>query len=159
MLARTAVRLARDVQPLAPATTGTPTVEPYRDSVYEQPAEVSSGALTKPRASSDPEPKRGWRRHRAGAGSGATPHICVGRTRSSSRHTETGRPAPKGLGDLLFGSPQRSPSNSRSVMYLTITGAETCGMSLSGPIFASCTAARNTSVGAIEPLIGFSGFW
>ncbi|BCO68775.1 hypothetical protein MINTM007_33860 [Mycobacterium intracellulare] len=62
--------LARDVQPLAPATTGTPTVEPYRDSVYEQPAEVSSGALTKPRASSDPEPKRGWRRHRAGAGSG-----------------------------------------------------------------------------------------
>jgi hypothetical protein len=25
---------------------------------------------------------------------------------------------------------------------LTITGAEMCGMSLSGPIFASCTAAR-----------------
>jgi hypothetical protein len=70
VLARTAVRLARDVTPSAPAAAGASAVEPYRDSVYEQPAEVSSGALTKPRASSDPEPKRGWRRQRAGAGSG-----------------------------------------------------------------------------------------
>ena len=37
---------------------------------------------------------------------------------------------------------QSKPSNSRSLMYLTITGAETCGMSLSGPILLSCTAAR-----------------
>jgi hypothetical protein len=29
-------------------------------------------------------------------------------------------------------------------------GAVTCGMPLSGAIFASCTAARNRSVGAIE---------
>ena len=36
-------------------------------------------------------------------------------------------------------------------MYLTMTGAVMCGMSLSGPIFASCTAARNRSVGAIDP--------
>ncbi len=44
-------------------------------------------------------------------------------------------------------------------MYLTMIGAETCGMSLSGPTFASCTAARNRSVGAYDPLIGFSGRW
>jgi hypothetical protein len=37
---------------------------------------------------------------------------------------------------------QSKPSSSRSVMYLTITGAETCGMSFSGPILLSCTAAR-----------------
>jgi hypothetical protein len=35
-------------------------------------------------------------------------------------------------------------------MYLTMIGAETCGMSLSGPISASCTAAGNRSVGAID---------
>ena len=37
---------------------------------------------------------------------------------------------------------QSKPSSSRSVMYLTMTGAETCGMSFSGPILCSCTAAR-----------------
>ncbi|BBY00279.1 hypothetical protein [Mycobacterium seoulense] len=66
-LARTAVRLARDVQPAAP---GAPGAEPYRESVYE-PAEVSSGALTKPRTASDPEPKRGWRRQRPASGANA----------------------------------------------------------------------------------------
>lgn len=71
VLARTAVRLARDVHPVAAEPAAAPRgVEPYRDSVYE-PAEVSSGALTKPRAAADPEPKRGWRRNRAGAGAGA----------------------------------------------------------------------------------------
>ena len=44
-------------------------------------------------------------------------------------------------------------------MYLTMIGGVTCGMSLSGPIFASCTAARNRSVGAIDPWIGCSGCW
>ena len=39
-------------------------------------------------------------------------------------------------------------------MYLTMTSGVICGMSLSGPIFASCTAVRNTSVGAIEPRSG-----
>ncbi|OBF99883.1 hypothetical protein A5773_08030 [Mycobacterium sp. 852014-52450_SCH5900713] len=71
VLARTAVRLARDVQPVAPATAvWAPGVEPYRDSAYE-PAEVSSGALTKPRTAADPEPKRGWRRHRPASGANA----------------------------------------------------------------------------------------
>lgn len=71
VLARTAVRLARDVQPLGSgAAAGTPTVEPYRDSAYE-PAGVSSGALTKPRTAADPQPKRGWRRQRGAAGAGA----------------------------------------------------------------------------------------
>ena len=37
-------------------------------------------------------------------------------------------------------------------------GAETCGMSLSGPIFASCTAARNRSVGAEDPRVGSKGW-
>jgi hypothetical protein len=71
VLARTAVRLARDVHPVAAEHgAAAPSVEPYRDSVYE-PAEVSSGALTKPRSAADAEPKRGWRRNRAGAGAGA----------------------------------------------------------------------------------------
>lgn len=70
-LARTAVRLARDVQPLAPAeATAAPSVAPYREPVYE-PAEVSSGALTKPRSAADPEPKRGWRRQRSASGANA----------------------------------------------------------------------------------------
>jgi hypothetical protein len=73
VLARTAVRLARDVQPVAPAAAvATPGVEPYRESAYEQPAEVvSSGALTKPRTAADPEPKRGWRRQRPASGANA----------------------------------------------------------------------------------------
>ena len=41
-----------------------------------------------------------------------------------------------------LGAGQSRLSSSRSVMYLTITGAEMCGMSLSGPILASCAAAR-----------------
>ncbi|OBH27526.1 hypothetical protein A5692_24245 [Mycobacterium sp. E342] len=70
-LARTAVRLARDVQPLTPAdAAAAPGVAPYRDSAYE-PAEVSSGALTKPRSAADPEPKRGWRRQRSASGANA----------------------------------------------------------------------------------------
>ena len=38
-------------------------------------------------------------------------------------------------------------------MYFTIIGAVTCGMSLSGPIFASCTAERNIGPhdGAYDP--------
>jgi hypothetical protein len=72
-LARTAVRLARDIQPLVPLGPdegdAEPGVLPYRESGY-QPAEVSSGALTKPRTSAVPEPKRAWRRHRAAAGTG-----------------------------------------------------------------------------------------
>jgi hypothetical protein len=79
-LARTAVRLARDVHPLAPVGPdhgldhgeAEPGVLPYREAGYE-PAEVSSGALTKPRTASDPEAKRerGWRRQRSAAGSGS----------------------------------------------------------------------------------------
>ncbi|OBF02981.1 hypothetical protein A5730_22940 [Mycobacterium sp. ACS4054] len=69
VLARTAVRLARDVRPLAPAEAA-PAVEPYRESAYE-PAEVSSSALTKPRTASDPQPKRGWRRERSTSGANA----------------------------------------------------------------------------------------
>jgi hypothetical protein len=47
------------------------------------------------------------------------------------------------LGGGWFGEDAQSrPSTFRSVMYLTITGAVRCGMSLSGPILASCTAAR-----------------
>src|SRR5690349_19570831 len=72
VLARTAVRLARDVHPVSTGSaTAAPAVEPYRDPSYDEPAEVSSGALTKPRSSADPEPKRGWRSKRTGAGAGA----------------------------------------------------------------------------------------
>ena len=44
-----------------------------------------------------------------------------------------------------------SPSSCRSVMYLTMTSGVRCGISLSGPIFASCTTERNRSVGAVDP--------
>jgi hypothetical protein len=54
-LARAAVRLARDVEPLAVPLELSP---------------VSSGALTQPRAS-EAEPKRGWRRQGAGAAAGS----------------------------------------------------------------------------------------
>ncbi len=68
VLARTAVRLARDVQPLA---VDADAAEPYRDSAY-QPAGVSSGALTRPRVTDpDAEHKGGWRRNRATKGANA----------------------------------------------------------------------------------------
>ncbi len=70
-LARTAVRLARDVQPLGSAepAASVAAAEPYRDPAYEPSPAVSSGAVTKPRVTpSDAEPKRGWRRNRADAG-------------------------------------------------------------------------------------------
>jgi hypothetical protein len=73
VLARTAVRLARDVEPLAVGPDASvPVVEPYADD----PAPVvSSGAITKPRAnqyaSSEAEPSRARRRHNAGAAAGS----------------------------------------------------------------------------------------
>ncbi|HTX96694.1 MAG TPA: hypothetical protein VME67_18625 [Mycobacterium sp.] len=70
-LARTAVRHARDVQPLAPAApAGSAAAEPYRDPVYEPSPEVSTSAVTTPRSPADAGPKRGWRRHREGAAAG-----------------------------------------------------------------------------------------
>ena len=56
-------------------------------------------------------------------------------------------------------SSHSSPSSCRLVMYLTMIGAEMCGMSLSGPIFASCTAERKRSAGQMDPRFGFSGRW
>ncbi|MGB8390627.1 hypothetical protein [Mycobacterium sp.] len=67
VLARTAVRLARDVQPLVPGAS-VPVAEPHRDPVYKSSPEVSPDALTTPRVTStdaEPEAKRGWRRHGA----------------------------------------------------------------------------------------------
>ena len=61
-LARTAVRLARDVRPLeapaAPAASAPPG-EPYLSGLEEPSRETPSGAITKPR--------RGWRRQQAAA--------------------------------------------------------------------------------------------
>ena len=77
-LARTAVRLARDVEPLAVAEpdASVPAADPYLSGL-EEASQVSSGALTKPRVdrygspeASAAEPKRGWRR-RAGAAAGS----------------------------------------------------------------------------------------
>lgn len=77
VLARTAVRLARDVAPVAAAEpqAAEPALDepvPYREPVE---APVSSGALTQPRVDrynpGDPQPKRGWRRPRGGADSGS----------------------------------------------------------------------------------------
>jgi hypothetical protein len=73
VLARTAVRLARDVEPLGhvESEASVPGGEPAYVSGLEESPEVSSGALTKPRVDrygAEAEPKRGWRRD-AGAGS------------------------------------------------------------------------------------------
>ncbi|BBZ48436.1 hypothetical protein MHEI_01530 [Mycobacterium heidelbergense] len=69
VLARTAVRLARDVEPLEPVPSA-PGGEPSYLSGLEEPA---SDALTRPRVErsgpSEGEPKRGWRRRGAAAGS------------------------------------------------------------------------------------------
>jgi hypothetical protein len=68
VLARTAVRLARDVEPLRraePEAAPLPAGEPSYSGL-EEPSEVSSGALTQPRPQA--EQKRGWR-SRGGAGS------------------------------------------------------------------------------------------
>ena len=76
-LARLAVRLASDVEafmepaePAEPVAAGEPV---YMSGLEEPAAEVSSGALTKPRAAGDEPKHRGWRRQRAGdeAGPGA----------------------------------------------------------------------------------------
>jgi hypothetical protein len=72
-LARTAVRLARDVEPLgyADPEAAAPGGEPAYVSGLEESPAASSGALTKPRDRYGPEagPKRGWRRQREAAGS------------------------------------------------------------------------------------------
>lgn len=75
VLARTAVRLARDVAPVTAAPPGAEPFDPVRESLEEP---VSSGALTKPRmdryAPAEAQHKRGWRRQRAGAGYLRWPH-------------------------------------------------------------------------------------
>jgi hypothetical protein len=58
---------------------------------------------------------------------------------------------------ITLGSRYSSPRSCRSVMYLTMTSGVTCGMSLSGPTFVSCTAARNRPAGAKEPQSGLAG--
>ncbi|OBK46656.1 hypothetical protein [Mycobacterium sp. 1081908.1] len=63
VLARTAVRLARDVEPLGHAEpeAAAPGGEPAYVSRLEESPAVSSGAVTKPRM------ERGWRRQREGS--------------------------------------------------------------------------------------------
>ncbi|SPM37289.1 hypothetical protein BN000_05510 [Mycobacterium rhizamassiliense] len=72
-LARTAVRLARDVPPVEPVAAADPAVPQYYSGL-EEPSrdEVSSEALTKPRVDDDQPKARGWRRqHAAPSGPGA----------------------------------------------------------------------------------------
>ena len=59
--------------------------------------------------------------------------------------------------DVGDGVPHSSPSSRRSLTYLAMICGVMCGMPLSGPTFASWTATGNRSVGAVDPLIGFSG--
>lgn len=76
-LARTAVRLARDVAAVAPADAAVDpdqSVLPYREAGYE-PAQVSSGALTRPRATEEAEPKSKWRRQRGAAAGGNAAYL------------------------------------------------------------------------------------
>jgi len=76
VLARTAVRLARDVEPLGyvESEASVPGGEPAYVSGLEESPEVSSGALTKPRVDrygAEAEPKPGWRRHAGAESPGA----------------------------------------------------------------------------------------
>ncbi len=60
-LARTAVRLARDVEPVESAES-VPGVRPYYSGLEESSREVSSEALTKPAVKAEEPKSRGWRR-------------------------------------------------------------------------------------------------
>jgi hypothetical protein len=80
-IARLAVRLASDVEALARVEEARAAreAELHRQPAYvsgpeESPA-VSSDALTKPRMGSEAEPKRGWRRQRAEAGSPSAAYL------------------------------------------------------------------------------------
>jgi hypothetical protein len=68
VLARTAVRLARDVAPLEPVQS-VPAGERYMSGLQEPSREVSSDALTTPRVDEE-QKSRGGRRQRAGAAAG-----------------------------------------------------------------------------------------
>ncbi|WP_322857995.1 hypothetical protein [Mycobacterium shigaense] len=73
-LARTAVRLARDVPPGEPVAAAPAAARPQYYSGLEEPArdDVSSDALTKPRVDGAEPKTRGWRRqHAAANGPGA----------------------------------------------------------------------------------------
>ncbi len=63
-LARTAVRLARDVQPLPPMQPGAPmpVARPYYSGLEEPPRDVSPEALTTPAPRAEEPKTRGWRR-------------------------------------------------------------------------------------------------
>jgi hypothetical protein len=60
-LARTAMRLARDVQPLQPVAP-LPPARPYYSGLEEPPREVSPEALTTPAPKAEEPKSRGWRR-------------------------------------------------------------------------------------------------
>ncbi len=76
-LARIAVLLARDVEPFTPIPTVESTPGMYRETPSPEPAEVSSEAITSPRAQQFPAPQSGSpfrrrpRRHGVGAGAGS----------------------------------------------------------------------------------------
>ncbi|OBF80203.1 hypothetical protein A5791_08685 [Mycobacterium sp. 852002-51163_SCH5372311] len=77
VLARLAVRLARDVYPLAPAESAEPAAhpagEPYYSGLEEPPREVSPDAETRPQvgtASPAKKPRRSFRRQRETAAAG-----------------------------------------------------------------------------------------
>ena len=163
-LARLAVRLARDVVPRRPAWRLARPANRRLCRRYRCPPAVRlSGERVVARD----------RRHQAAGGAltaaagGAARAVAValgaprartcGKTpRADAKAPDT--PSVRGLLRLLA-LHQSRPSSRRSLTYLAMICGEMCGMSLSGPTFASWTAARNRSVGAIEPLIGLSGFW
>ena len=75
VLARLAVRLARDVHPAETAGTAEPLAaapagEPYYSGLEEPPRDVSSDAETRPRIETPPRPRRGFRRQREAAAAG-----------------------------------------------------------------------------------------
>jgi hypothetical protein len=64
VLARVAVRLARDVRPVdAVEPAAAPTGEPYYSGLEEPHRDVSTDAITRPRLETEHRPKRIFRRH------------------------------------------------------------------------------------------------
>jgi hypothetical protein len=74
VLARVAVRLARDVRPVdAVEPAAVPAGEPYYSGLEEPHRDVSTDAITRPRVETEHRPKRIFRRHQEAAAAPVAP--------------------------------------------------------------------------------------
>ena len=142
---------ARPANRRCAGSTGSPAVRLSGGRVVarDRRHQAAGGARTRRSRRRRPRSRGGVRR--------AERATCARLARSRRKSTTTRRRVRRASASARLH--QSRPSSRRSLTYLAMIGGVMCGMSLSGPIFASWTAARNRSVGAIDPLIGLSGFW